>query len=74
VQHFVHEPQDFPGAMDGIIEATLATRSSPEWPEAGRTRVSARLDSLGLASLRDMTITLRIGDLIARSINIYAYI
>ena len=64
VQHFVHEPQDFPGAMGGI-EATFPRQSSPGYSEAGETRAPTRLASLGFASLRDMNITRGHRDLIA---------
>jgi hypothetical protein len=48
VQHSVHEPQLFPGAMDGI-EATFACQSSPGNFGAG-TALPARLASLRFAS------------------------
>jgi hypothetical protein len=48
VQHSVHEPQLFPGAMDGI-EATFACQSSPGYFGAA-TGLPARLASLRFAS------------------------
>jgi hypothetical protein len=41
VQHLVHEPQDFPGAMDGFA---IAFQSSPKYSDAAWTGVPARPD------------------------------
>src|SRR5450432_2164178 len=47
LQHFVHEPQDFPGTMAGL-EATF--QSSSACSDAGGADVPARLDALRFAS------------------------
>src|SRR5580704_12206936 len=55
VQHFVHEPQDLPGTVDGL---NAAFQSSPEWPDAAGTGAPARSAFLRLASPMPMIPTI----------------
>ena len=47
LQHFVHEPQDFPGTVDGF---EAAFQSSPKYSDAAGAGVPARPALLRFAS------------------------